>query len=62
MLSAREKDWVLRRLSAAAAGSEAAQRHSLRDAFTTPGFWLLCLLYLLMNIAVMAQRCGCPAS
>lgn len=60
-LSAREKDWVLRRLSAAAAGSEAAQRHSLRDAFTTPVVWLLCLLYLLMNIGSYGYEMWLPS-
>jgi ACS family tartrate transporter-like MFS transporter len=59
-LSPREKDWILRRLSEAAAGSETEQRHSLKDAFTLPVVWLLCLLYLLMNIGSYGYEMWLP--
>lgn len=49
-LDAREREWILQRLSAAAQEIGAAQRHNLADAFRSPVVWLLCLLYFLMNV------------
>ncbi len=44
-----EKKTIISRL-AASAETGAHQRHSLRDCFTSPVVWLLCLLYFFLNV------------
>jgi len=49
-LSAKQKDWIRAELEQEGAGPRAHQRR-LRDVFTSGRIWMLCLLYLLLNIA-----------
>ena len=47
----REKKWLLAKLEGEARSASAIKEHRLRDAFTSPRVWLLCLLYFLVNVA-----------
>jgi ACS family tartrate transporter-like MFS transporter len=49
-LSDREKAWIQSRLSAEATTADAARPHRLKDVFTSPLVWLLCLIYFLLNV------------
>jgi ACS family tartrate transporter-like MFS transporter len=49
-LDAREKGWLQGKIAAEARDS-GGKKQSLRDAFLSPGVWLLCLLYFLVNVA-----------
>lgn len=59
-LSAREKKWIAHRLAQAASESDASQRHSLRDCFTSPVVWLLCLIYFLRNVGTYGYEMWLP--
>jgi len=60
-LSAREKKWLADRLARAASASEtASQRNSLRDCFTSPVVWLLCLIYFLRNVGTYGYEMWLP--
>lgn len=59
-LSAREKKWLTDRLARAASHSDACQRHSLRDCFTSPVVWLLCLIYFLRNVGTYGYEMWLP--
>src|SRR5687767_5933385 len=48
-LSEPEKAWISQRLKDGAE-STAGQKHNLKEVFTSPVVWLLCLLYFLMNV------------
>ena len=49
-LSDNEKAWIQSRLSAEADSADAARPHRLKDVFTSPLVWLLCLIYFLLNV------------
>jgi ACS family tartrate transporter-like MFS transporter len=49
-LEAREKNWLIAKIAAEARSSTTKERR-LRDAFTSPRVWVLCLLYFLVNVA-----------
>lgn len=59
-LSATEKECIQRRLSTGAVAAN-LQRHSLRDCFTSPVVWLLCLLYFLMNVGSYGYEMWLPS-
>jgi MFS transporter, ACS family, tartrate transporter len=59
-LLAREKKWIATRLTRAASESNASQRHSLRDCFTSPVVWLLCLIYFLRNVGTYGYEMWLP--
>ena len=50
-LAPREKKWLLAKLEGEARSASTIKEHRLRDAFTSPRVWLLCLLYFLVNVA-----------
>src|SRR5205814_1998627 len=51
-LSPREKNWIGQKLSASRAASDQnGLSHNLRDCFSSPVVWLLCLIYFLRNVA-----------
>ena len=58
-LSPGEKKWITSRvaLPAAAAGSP---HHPLRDCFTSPVVWLLCLIYFLRNVGTYGYEMWLP--
>ena len=58
-LSTSEKECIQRRLAASSAPAE-GQRHNLRDCFTSPVVWLLCLLYFLMNVGAYGYEMWLP--
>lgn len=60
-LSEREKAWVLQRVHVAKDDSGIKQHNSLRDAFTSPIVWLLCLLYFLMNVGTYGYEMWLPS-
>ena len=60
-LSAREKKWIADRLARAASHADASQRHSLRDCFTSPVIWLLCLIYFLRNVGTYGYEMWLPS-
>ena len=60
-LTAREKKWIADRISRVASKSFAAQRHSLRDCFTSPVVWLLCLIYFLRNVGTYGYEMWLPS-
>ena len=39
----------------------ASQRHSLRDCFTSPVVWLLCLIYFLRNVGTYGYEMWLPS-
>ena len=49
-LTERERRWVQNRMAEDAAKTSSSQRHNLKEVFTSPQVWLLCLLYFLMNV------------
>jgi ACS family tartrate transporter-like MFS transporter len=49
-LSDDEKAWIQSRLREEAATADAARPHRLKDVFTSPLVWLLCLIYFLLNV------------
>lgn len=60
-LTAREKKWLTERLALAAADSTGSQRHTLRDCFTSPVVWLLCLIYFLRNVGTYGYEMWLPS-
>jgi ACS family tartrate transporter-like MFS transporter len=60
-LSAREKKWLADRLARASSDSADSQRHSLRDCFTSPVVWLLCLIYFLRNVGTYGYEMWLPS-
>ncbi len=62
-LTPREKDWIRNRLAQAASSesSSAARRHNLRDCFTSPVVWILCLIYFLRNIGTYGYEMWLPS-
>jgi MFS transporter, ACS family, tartrate transporter len=50
-LSEGEKEWLRNELENDRARLGPQQKHRVRDVFTTGRIWLLCLLYLLLNVA-----------
>jgi len=50
-LSPQEKGWLLAKLGNEAKSDSGNKEKRLRDAFTSPRVWLLCLLYFLVNVA-----------
>jgi ACS family tartrate transporter-like MFS transporter len=59
-LSARERRWLADRLARAASETSGFQRHSLRDCFTSPVVWLLCLIYFLRNVGTYGYEMWLP--
>jgi MFS transporter, ACS family, tartrate transporter len=60
-LSAREKEWLADRLARAVTASDTtSQRHTLRDCFTSPVVWLLCLIYFLRNVGTYGYEMWLP--
>lgn len=59
-LTSNEKEVVQRRLAVSSAAPE-NQRHSLRDCFSSPVIWLLCLLYFLMNVGSYGYEMWLPS-
>lgn len=59
-LSEREKNWLANRLARAATGASAGQRHTLRECFTSPIVWLLCLIYFLRNVGTYGYEMWLP--
>jgi MFS family permease len=59
-LSDHEKKWIINRLAKAASHSAVTQRHRLRDCFTSPIVWLLCLIYFLRNVATYGYEIWLP--
>ena len=49
-LSDNEKAWIQSRLSEEAATADSTRPHRLKDVFTSPLVWLLCLIYFLLNV------------
>ena len=60
-LSTREKKWIASRLARAASGPGEAQTHALRDCFTSPVVWLLCLIYFLRNVGTYGYEMWLPS-
>jgi MFS transporter, ACS family, tartrate transporter len=60
-LSAREKQWIADRLTRAASGPATPERHTLRDCFTNPVVWLLCLIYFLRNVGTYGYEMWLPS-
>lgn len=60
-LSPREKTWLSNRLALAASASVGPQRHTLRDCFTSPVVWLLCLIYFLRNVGTYGYEMWLPS-
>jgi ACS family tartrate transporter-like MFS transporter len=50
-LSPKQKEWIRTELEREHVRLGTQQRHRLRDVFTSGRIWMLCLLYLLLNIA-----------
>jgi ACS family tartrate transporter-like MFS transporter len=50
-LSAKQKEWIRVELEQERVRLGTQQRHRLGDVFTSGRIWMLCLLYLLLNIA-----------
>jgi ACS family tartrate transporter-like MFS transporter len=59
-LSSREKAWINGRVAAAAAADAGGQGHTLRDCFTSPVVWLLCLIYFLRNVGTYGYEMWLP--
>ena len=59
-LSEPEKKTIQNRLAASSAPSE-GQRHNLRDCFTSPVVWLLCLLYFFLNVGSYGFEMWAPS-
>ena len=61
-LSPREKRWLTGRLTptVSATGSAAAE-HRLRECFTNPVVWLLCLIYFLRNVGTYGYEMWLPS-
>ena len=60
-LSTRERNWLVDRLARAPSESSSAQRHTLRDCFTSPVVWLLCLIYFLRNVGTYGYEMWLPS-
>jgi ACS family tartrate transporter-like MFS transporter len=50
-LTPKQKEWIRTELEQEHVRLGTQQRHRLRDVFTSGRIWMLCLLYLLLNIA-----------
>jgi len=50
-LTPKQKEWIRTELEQERVRLGTQQRHRLRDVFTSGRIWMLCLLYLLLNIA-----------
>jgi ACS family tartrate transporter-like MFS transporter len=60
-LSPAEKEWIQGRLDAEAANLPAGTKHRLRDVLANRHVWLLCSLYLLMNIGGYGYEMWLPS-
>jgi MFS family permease len=60
-LSSHEKKWLADRLVRTASDSAASQRYRLRDCFTSPVVWLLCLIYFLRNVGTYGYELWLPS-
>lgn len=60
-LDVREKNWLAARLAAAADPTTGTHRSNLRDCFTSPVVWLLCLIYFLRNVATYGYEMWLPS-
>jgi MFS transporter, ACS family, tartrate transporter len=61
-LSPREKKWLADRHARAVTASDTtSQRHTLRDCFTSPVVWLLCLIYFLRNVGTYGYEMWLPS-
>ena len=58
-LSTTEKKWIAQTLAQSDSGA-ASQKHSLRDCFTSPVVWLLCLIYFLRNVGTYGYEMWLP--
>ena len=59
-LNSREKAWINGRVAAANAENVGAQGQTLRDCFTSPVVWLLCLIYFLRNVGTYGYEMWLP--
>lgn len=59
-LAPAEKEAIQRRLAANPSGTGSGQ-HGLRECFTSPIVWLLCLLYFLMNVGSYGFEMWAPS-
>jgi MFS transporter, ACS family, tartrate transporter len=60
-LSARERNWLVDRLAHAVPESSSSQSHRLRDCFTNPVVWLLCLIYFLRSVGTYGYEMWLPS-
>jgi ACS family tartrate transporter-like MFS transporter len=60
-LSAPEKTWIEARLADEAARMHSQQCHRLSEVFTSGRVWLLCFMYLLMNIGTYGYEMWMPS-
>jgi MFS family permease len=58
-LSPGEKKWITSRVAFPAAGV-GSPHHPLRDCFTSPVVWLLCLIYFLRNVGTYGYEMWLP--
>jgi MFS family permease len=58
-LSPGEKKWITSRV-ALPAGAVGSSHHPLRDCFTSPVVWLLCLIYFLRNVGTYGYEMWLP--
>ena len=59
-LTAEEKKWITSRLVTPVAAYHPQQRSDLRQCFTSPVVWLLCLIYFLRNVASYGYEMWLP--
>jgi MFS transporter, ACS family, tartrate transporter len=60
-LSLGEKKWIAETLARDAATTNPSQRQNLRDCFTSPVVWLLCLIYFLRNVGTYGYEMWLPS-
>src|SRR5687768_17538109 len=59
-LSGAEKRWINERVAAGVAANTGPGRHTLRECFTSPVVWLLCLIYFLRNVGTYGYEMWLP--
>jgi MFS transporter, ACS family, tartrate transporter len=59
-LSAREREWIHTELERERVAMEHEQSHSLAEVFTSGRVWLLCAIYLLLNIGTYGFELWLP--
>jgi ACS family tartrate transporter-like MFS transporter len=59
-LTADEKKWITSRLVTPVGGYHPQQRSTLRECFSSPVVWLLCLIYFLRNVASYGYEMWLP--